>query len=72
MIIENCLPGTVFCSDSWKACYKLPEHLDLEDVLYFPVNNTTSYVDPVTGAVIINSFVNFLANMCVLFALFFG
>ena len=50
IINNNCLDGTVFCSDSWKAYYKLPENIDLEDVLYFPVNHTNNYVDPVTGA----------------------
>ena len=39
IINANCKDGTVFCSDSWKAYYKLAEHLDLEDVLYFPVNH---------------------------------
>ena len=50
IINKHCADGTVFCSDSWKAYYKLPEHLDLQDVLYFPVNHTNNYVDPVTGA----------------------
>ena len=50
IINENCLPGTIFFSDSWKAYYALPEHLNLDDVLYFPVNHTENYVDPRTGA----------------------
>ena len=50
IINKHCADGTVFCSDSWKAYYKLPEHLEIEDVLYFPVNHTNNYVDPITGA----------------------
>ena len=50
IINENCASGTVFYSDSWKAYYKLPEQLDLEDVLNFTVNQTKNYVDPNTGA----------------------
>ena len=26
------------------------QHLEIEDVLYFPVNHTNNYVDPITGA----------------------
>ena len=50
IINKQCNPGTIFCSDCWKPYYKLAEHLDLEDVLYFPVNHTKNYVDPNTGA----------------------
>ena len=49
IINKHCADGTVFCSDSWKAYYKLPEHLEIQDVLYFPVNHTNNYVDPITG-----------------------
>ena len=42
--------GTLFCSDGWKAYFKLAEHLDIEDVLHFPVNHSKNYVDPDTGA----------------------
>ena len=28
----------------------LAEHLELEDVVHFPVNHTENYVDPITGA----------------------
>ena len=38
IINENCASGTVYCLDSWKAYYKLPEQLDLEDVFNFTVN----------------------------------
>jgi hypothetical protein len=50
IINEHCLDGTVFCSDGWKSYLKLAEHLDLEDVVHFPVNHTVNYVDPITGA----------------------
>ena len=50
IINQHCLPGTIFCSDSWKAYNSLAEHLDLEDVLHFPVNHSENYVNPKTGA----------------------
>ena len=50
IINEHCKVGTVFCSDGWKAYHKLADHLDLEDVLHFPVNHSENYVDPDTGA----------------------
>ena len=50
IINEHTMPGTVFCSDGWKAYFKLAEHLDIEDVLHYPVNHSKNYVDPETGA----------------------
>ena len=50
IINRHCLPGSIFCSDSWKAYNALADHLDLEDVLYFPVNHSENYVNPNTGA----------------------
>ena len=50
IIKKNCKEGTIFCSDGWKAYEKLEEHLDLEDIIHYPVNHTTNYVDPTTGA----------------------
>ena len=35
LIDKHCLPGTIFCSDGWKAYHKLREHLQLEDVDHF-------------------------------------
>ena len=32
-INHHCLPGSIFCSDGWKAYYKLVDHLDIEDTL---------------------------------------
>ena len=43
------MDGTIFCSDGWKAYNRLKEHLDLEDVLHFPVNHSENFVDPITG-----------------------
>ena len=40
----------MFCSDGWKAYHCLAEHLDLEDVLHYPVNHSKNYVNPETGA----------------------
>ena len=50
IINRHCLEGLLFCSDGWKAYHKLAEHLNLEDVLHFPVNHTENYVDTQTGA----------------------
>ena len=50
LINEHTLPGTLFCSDGWKAYFKLAEHLDIENVLYYAVNQSKNYVDPDTGA----------------------
>ena len=50
IINRHCLDGSIFCSDSWKAYNSLAEHLDLEDVLYFPVNHSENYLNPITGA----------------------
>ena len=50
IIQQHCNVGTIFCSDSWKAYNKLEQHLDLEDILHYPVNHSTNYVDPDTGA----------------------
>ena len=33
LIDKHCLPGTIFCSDGWKAYHKLREYLQLEDTL---------------------------------------
>ena len=50
IIEKHCLDGTIFCSDGWKAYNRLKEHLDLEDVLHFPVNHSENFVDPITGS----------------------
>ena len=50
IIDEHCLPGSIFCSDGWKAYNKLSEHLQLEDVDHFPVNHSENFVDPESGA----------------------
>ena len=50
IIDEHCLPGSIFCSDGWKAYNKLREHLQLEDVDHFPVNHSENFVDPESGA----------------------
>ena len=50
IIDDNCNVGTIFCSDGWKAYNKLAEHLELDDVLHYPVNHSENYVDPDTGA----------------------
>ena len=50
IITKYCLDGTLFCSDGWKAYHCLAEHLDLEDVLHYPVNHSKNYVSPETGA----------------------
>ena len=50
IIDQHCLPGTIFCSDGWKAYHKLKEHLQLEDVDHFPVNHSENFVDPESGA----------------------
>ena len=50
IIDQHCLPGTIFCSDGWKAYHKLREHLQLEDVDHFPVNHSENFVDPESGA----------------------
>ena len=34
IINDNCLPGTILCSYSWKAHYAFLEHLNLEDFFY--------------------------------------
>ena len=33
-----------------EAFNQLIDHLDLEDILHFPVNHSENYVDPNTGA----------------------
>ena len=50
LIDKHCLPGTIFCSDGWKAYHKLREHLQLEDIDHFSVNHSENYVDPESGA----------------------
>ena len=50
IIQKHTLPGSIFCSDGWKAYHSLAEHLDLEDVVHFPVNHSQNYVNPETGA----------------------
>ena len=50
IIDTHCLPGSIFCSDGWKAYNKLREHLELEDVEHFAVNHSENFVDPDTGA----------------------
>ena len=50
IITQHILPGTLLCSDGWKAYHKLDEHVNIEDVLHFPVNHSTNYVNPETGA----------------------
>ena len=50
IIKKYCKEGTIFCSDGWKAYNKLEQHLDLEDIIHYPVNHSNNYVDPVTRA----------------------
>ena len=50
IINNHCNPGTIFCSDGWKAYNKLADNLDLDDVLHYSVNHSKNYVDPETGA----------------------
>ena len=50
IIKKHCKEGTIFCSDGWKAYDKLEQHLDIEDIIHYPVNHSNNYVDPVTGA----------------------
>ena len=50
IIEQHCIEGTIFHSDGWKAYGKLAEHLDVEDCSHFPVNHSSNYVDPETGA----------------------
>jgi hypothetical protein len=40
----------LLCSDGWKAYYKLAEHLDVDDILHYPVNHSKNFVDPETGS----------------------
>ena len=47
IIKRHCREGTIFCSDGWKAYNKLEQHLDLEDIIHYPVNHSNNYVDPV-------------------------
>ena len=49
-IQAHCLPGTIFCSDGWKAYNKLIDNLDIDDILHYSVNHSENYVDPCTGA----------------------
>ena len=49
-INDHCLPGSIFCSDGWKAYYKLAEHLVVDDALHYAVNHSENFVDPETGA----------------------
>ena len=46
----DCLPGTIFCLDGWKAYHQLGQNLDLDDVLHYPVNHLENFVYPTTGA----------------------
>ena len=50
IINRHCLEGSLFCSDSWHAYHKLATHLDVENVLHYPVNHSENYVYPETGA----------------------
>ena len=50
IINKHCKQGSLFCSDGWKAYFKLAEHLDLEDVLHYSVKHSKNYVDADTGA----------------------
>ena len=50
IIKEHCLPGSIFCSDGWKAYNKLQEHLEIEDILHYSVNHSENFVDPTSGA----------------------
>ena len=47
-IHDHCLPGSIFCSDGWKAYYELAEHLDVDDALHYAVNHSENFVDPET------------------------
>jgi hypothetical protein len=49
IINKHCLDGTLFCSDGWKVYHCLAEHLDLEDVVHYPVSHSKNYVNPDTG-----------------------
>ena len=40
IINNHCNPGTIFCSDGWKAYNKLADNLDLDDVLHYSVNHS--------------------------------
>ena len=51
IVDEHCLPGTIFCSDGWKAYHKLREHSQLEDVHHFPVNHSENFVHPESGPI---------------------
>ena len=50
IINQHTLPGSLLCSDGWKAYYKLAEHLDVDDILHYPVNHSKNFVDPETGS----------------------
>ena len=50
IIEQHCIEGTIFHSDGSKEYGKLAEHLDVEDCSHFPVNHSSNYVDPETGA----------------------
>ena len=47
---EHCLPGSIFCSDGWKAYNKLQEHLEIEGILHYSVNHSENFIDPISGA----------------------
>ena len=50
IIESHTLPGTIYCSDSWKGYVNLPQFVNLEDTSHFTVNHSKNYVDPETGA----------------------
>ena len=41
LINKQALPGSLFCSDGWRAYMKLADHLNADDALHYPVNPDT-------------------------------
>ena len=48
IINQHCLQGRLCCSDGRRAYNKLADHLDIVDILHFPVNHSSNYVNPNT------------------------
>ena len=51
IIESHTLPGTIYCSDSWKGYVNLPQFVNLEDTSHFTVNHSKNYVDSETGGI---------------------